>query len=111
MGENGLPVVDKDKCVACGACVKECPKNLFKLVPKDKRIHVLCNSKDIGKVVAKVCKVGCIACKACEKVCPVEGLAIHVNDNLAEVEYNKCIMCGKCVEACPRKIIVDERKK
>jgi len=108
MGDNGLPVVDKEKCVACGACVKACPKNLFKLVPKDKKIHVLCSSKDSTKDVIKACKVGCIACKACEKACPVD--AIHVKDNLAEIDYSKCIMCGKCVEVCPRKIIVDERK-
>jgi len=108
MGEKGLPVVNKEKCVACGACVKECPKNLFRLVPKDKKIHVLCSSKDIGKVVINVCKVGCIACKICEKNCPAD--AIHVKDNLADIDYSKCTMCGKCVEVCPRKIILDERK-
>lgn len=106
MSDRGLPVVDKDKCVACGACIKECPKMLFKFVPKDKKVHVLCNSKDSAKDVVKACKVGCIACKACERACPVEGLAIHVKDNLAEIDYSKCIMCGKCVVACPRKIII-----
>jgi electron transport complex protein RnfB len=109
MGERGLPIVDKEKCVACGACVKECPKNLFKVVPKDKKVHVLCGSNDTAKDVIKGCKVGCIACKQCEKVCPVEGLAIHVNDNLAEIDYSKCTMCGKCVDACPRKIIFHEK--
>ncbi|MEA2036576.1 MAG: Fe-S cluster domain-containing protein [Nanoarchaeota archaeon] len=109
MDDNGLPVVDKEKCVACGACVKECPKRLFKFVPKEKKIHVLCNSKDAAKVVTQVCKVGCIACKLCENACPAD--AIHVKDNLAEITYSKCTMCGKCVSACPRKIIVDEREK
>jgi len=109
IGSNGLPKVDKEKCVGCGACVKECPKGLFKLVPANKKIHVLCSSKDMAGNVTKACKVGCIACKACERACPVEGLAIHVKDNLAEIDYSKCVMCGKCVEACPRKIIVDEK--
>lgn len=109
MGENGLPVVDKEKCVGCGACVRECPKALFKLVPKDKKVHVLCSSKDKAMDAVRRCKVGCIACKACEKACPVD--AIHVKDNLADVDYSKCIMCGKCVSACPRKIIIDERKR
>ena len=111
MGENGLPIVNKEKCVACGACVKECPKKLFKLVPKEKKVHVLCSSKDSAKTVVKVCKVGCTACKMCEKACPVEGSAIHVNDNLAEIDYSKCTECGACVKACPRKIILDERKE
>ncbi len=108
MGPNGLPIVDKEKCVACGACVKACPKGLFKLVPKDKHVHVLCSSKDKAAVVIKACKVGCTGCKLCEKNCPAD--AIHVNDNLAEIDYTKCTECGKCVEVCPRKIIVDERK-
>jgi len=108
MGSNGLPVVDKEKCTACGMCVKECPKRLFRLVPKEKKIHVLCSSKDMAKDVTKACKVGCIGCKACERACPSD--AIHVKDNLAEIDYSKCTMSGKCVSACPRKIIVDERK-
>ena len=108
MGENGLPTVNKEKCTACAACIKECPKHLFKLVPKDKHIHVLCSSKDKTAVVTKACKVGCTGCKLCEKNCPVD--AIHVKDNLAEISYAKCTECGKCVEVCPRKIIVDERK-
>jgi len=108
LGANRLPIVDKDKCTACGACVKECPKGLFKLVPKDKHIHVLCSSKDPAKIVIKVCKVGCTACKLCEKACKFD--AIHVTDNLAEIDYTKCTECGMCVKACPRKIIFDERK-
>ena len=74
-----------------------------------KKVHVLCNSKDTAKDVMKVCKVGCIGCKACEKVCPIPGKAIHVEENLALVDYSKCIMCGKCVTACPRKIIFNEK--
>ncbi len=110
IGEKGIPVIDKEKCVACGMCIKECPKRLFRLVPKEKKIHVQCSSKDVAKDVIKACKAGCIGCKACERACPVPEKAVLVKDNLADVVYSRCVMCGKCVEACPRKIIVDERK-
>ncbi|MFH2028892.1 MAG: RnfABCDGE type electron transport complex subunit B [Nanoarchaeota archaeon] len=108
MQDNGLPSVNKDKCTGCGNCIKKCPKGLFKLVPADKKVHVLCSSKDIAKNTIKVCKVGCIACKQCEKACPAD--AIHVIDNIAKIDYSKCIICGKCVRVCPRKIILDEQK-
>jgi len=105
MGKNNLPVIDKNKCTGCTACIKECPKNLFRLVPKDKKIHVLCSSRDKAKDTIKSCKIGCIACKACERACPAD--AVHIKDNLAEINYTKCTECGACVKACPRKIIVD----
>lgn len=104
-GDNGLPEVDLEKCVACGACVKACPKGLFELVPKKSLVHVLCNSKAPGKDVRKVCKVGCIACRICEKNCPYD--AIHVVENIAVIDYEKCTNCGTCAEKCPRKIIED----
>ena len=40
---DGVAVVDKDKCVACGACIKACPKHLIELVPYDNLIRVACN--------------------------------------------------------------------
>jgi ferredoxin len=61
----------------------------------------------LGRIVTKACAVGCIACKLCEKACSFD--AIHVIDNLAVIDYSKCTSCGKCVAACPRKIIVQEQ--
>ena len=33
MNRNGLPVVDVDKCTACGDCVDACPRDLFTIRP------------------------------------------------------------------------------
>jgi len=103
MPEEGLPVVDKDKCKACNKCVLACPKKLFSLVPVTHPVYIACSSHDLGKDVMAVCPVGCIACKKCEKDCPVD--AIHVIDNLTVIDYDKCTSCGKCVEVCPTKCI------
>ncbi|MFH0826361.1 MAG: RnfABCDGE type electron transport complex subunit B [Candidatus Omnitrophota bacterium] len=103
MSDEGLPLVDEEKCKACNKCVMICPEKLFSLVPVDKKVYVACSSKDIGKDTRLACPVGCIACRKCEPVCPVD--AIHVVDNLAIIDYNKCTSCGKCVEACPMKTI------
>jgi RnfABCDGE-type electron transport complex B subunit len=106
MDDDSLPQIDKDKCIACEKCVKECPRGILSMAPKKALVHVRCRSKDPGKIATKVCSVGCIACKLCEKACKFD--AIHVVDNLAIIDYSKCTMCGECVKVCPRKIIIQE---
>jgi len=108
--ETRLPRVLEERCTGCGTCAEVCPKNIIEILPADQYVHVLCRNRDSGKAVRQVCEVGCIACHRCEKVCPVEGSAIHVNDNLAEVDRETCIDCGKCVQACPVGCIGNFRK-
>ena len=103
--ETGLPRVLEDKCTACGTCAEVCPKNIIEILPKDAYVQVLCRNHDPGKATRQACRVGCIACRRCEKVCPVEGSAVHVTDNLAKVDTETCIRCGKCVAACPMNTI------
>ena len=104
MGEQGLPIIDRDKCVACGACVIACPKGLIQLVPSSQRVFVECVNTDKGAMTTEVCEVGCIACRLCEKECPFD--AIHVINNIAVIDFAKCTNCGKCVNVCPRNIIL-----
>jgi len=106
-GPAGIPVVNDDKCTGCGQCVAACPRHIIKLVPFGQTIHVLCSSKAPGKEVREVCPVGCIGCRLCEQVCPFE--AIHVEDNLAVLDYDKCQQCGLCVGRCRPHAIVNER--
>lgn len=101
---DGVAVVDKEKCVACGKCVAECPNHLIEFVPVSADYKVKCGSNDKGKDVMKGCSVGCIGCMKCTKVC--ESGAITVNNNLAHIDYSKCTRCGKCADVCPRKIIL-----
>ena len=100
--ETRLPEVDFDKCTACGACVKACPKSIIELRkkwPKQRAVYVACMSKDKGAVVMKACKAGCIGCGKCEKVCPFG--AITIQNNLAFIDSWKCKLCRKCVNECP----------
>ena len=103
---DGVAVVDKEKCVACGKCVATCPKNLIELVPAKAEKLVACHSKDKGKDVRVACKTGCIGCMICVKQC--EAGAVTVKDNLAHIDYSKCTNCGKCAEKCPQKIIISK---
>ena len=100
--ETGLVEIDPDKCTACGACVKTCPKGLIELRkkwPKNRAIYVACRSKNRGSVVMKVCKAGCIGCGKCAKACPFG--AITIDNYLAYINPDKCKLCRKCVNECP----------
>jgi Na+-translocating ferredoxin:NAD+ oxidoreductase subunit B len=103
-----LPVIIDDKCVACGACVKACPRNLIELrkkAKKDRKIYVACSNCDKGGPARKTCKVACIACNKCFKVC--ESGAITIENNLAYIDATKCTFCRKCVTECPTNAIIE----
>ena len=105
--ETGLPEVDEEKCTSCGACVKACPRHIIELRkkgPKSRRIYVRCVNKDKGPAAMKACKAACIGCGKCAKECKFE--AITVENNMAYIDFNKCRLCKKCVEACPTGAIV-----
>jgi electron transport complex protein RnfB len=106
--ETGLPVVIDENCTACGACVKECPRNLFELRKrnkKDRKIYVACMNIDKGGPARKSCSVACIGCFKCFNVCPWE--AITMNNNLAFIDSEKCRLCRKCAPECPTNSIIE----
>ena len=105
---DGVAVVNRENCVACGACTNACPQKIVKLVPKKSQVHVLCSSEDKGGVARKNCDNACIGCMKCTKVCNFD--AIHVENNLARIDYSKCKSCGLCAAECPTGAINSFRK-
>lgn len=101
---DGKAIVDSEKCTACGACIKACPKSIISLKPYAQRYWVYCSNKDKGAMANKACKVSCIACGKCTKVC--ESDAVKVENNLAVIQPENCTNCGKCAENCPKKCIL-----
>ena len=104
--ETGLPEVDEEKCTACGACAKACPRGIIEIRLKglkNRRVIVLCNNKDKGAIANKACKASCIGCGKCLKVCKFE--AIVLENNLAYIDAEKCKLCRKCEEECPKQAI------
>jgi heterodisulfide reductase subunit A-like polyferredoxin len=104
--QTKLPVVSNEKCTACGACVKACPKAIIELRykgKKDRRIFVSCINTEKGGIAKKNCEVACTACTKCQKVCEYD--AIKIENNLAYIDFAKCKLCRKCVEVCPTNAI------
>ena len=99
---TGIAEVNEDNCVACGACVKACPKSIIEMRKKGSKSHrifVSCVNKDKGGIARKACKNACIGCSKCVKECDYDAIAVI--DNLAYIDDTKCLLCGKCVSSCP----------
>lgn len=105
---TGLPEIIDEKCTACGACVKACPRMIIELRKrhkKDRKIYVSCINEEKGSVARKSCEVVCIGCGKCVKVCTYD--AITMENNLAFIDSYKCKLCRKCAPECPTYSILE----
>ena len=102
--QKGYSEVSLSKCISCGKCISVCPKKIIKRIPASATYYVACSNHQKGKEVRELCTKGCIACGICVKQCEVG--AITIVDNLATIDYTKCINCGKCAAKCPQCCIV-----
>lgn len=57
--------VDERRCVACGACVKECPRDAISVW---------------NGCYAKVDAETCVGCGLCARICPAEVIEVCVRD-------------------------------
>ena len=72
-------VIDKEKCVECGACAKVCP---YSAITDHKR--------------------------PCENACKVKAISRDEKTLAASIDNDKCIACGACVYQCPFGAITDK---
>ncbi len=70
-------VIDKNKCVNCGACAKAC------------QYHAIVDIE-----------------RPCKTSCPVDAITMD-KDDVATINEEKCINCGACVTGCPFGAISD----
>ena len=105
MSEQGLPVVDVEKCTACGDCVDACPKGLFTILPLSSHLLVQCRNLVNGDEALDACKVACTACGKCvQDAAP--GL-ISIASGVAVIDYSRIDDANPAAIArCPTNAIV-----
>lgn len=73
---RGMPAVDRDKCISCGACADVCPASAITYDEEDKpRV-------DLGQ---------CIYCAECAQICPTEAITMSIEYELAVYDRAKAI--------------------
>ncbi len=104
MNEVGLPVVDVEKCTACGDCVDACPLNLFVILPLEAHLLVQCRNLLEAEAATAVCSAACNACGRCAADAP--GV-VRMEKGLAVVDYDQLErQTKKALERCPTHAIV-----
>lgn len=105
MDEHGLPVVDTEKCTACGDCVAICPRALFSIQPMSNRLWVACKSLAKGEEAEVECEVACTGCGLCAADAAPGVIAIQ--NNLAVVDYSRNGLASQdAIQRCPTGAIV-----
>mgnify|MGYP005779208427 CR=1 FL=1 len=61
-------------------------------------IKFACNACPEKKIVVTDTCQGCLS-HQCTEVCPKD--AIHIVNGKSQIDQDKCIKCGRCMEACP----------
>lgn len=104
MDEHALPVVDIDKCTACGDCVDICPKDLFSIQPLSHQLWVSCKNLEHGDDLLEDCEVGCTACGRCALDAP--GELITMVNNLPVINYSLEQQLMEPIQRCPTGAII-----
>lgn len=99
--------VNPEKCVGCGDCIRECPRNMIEMADYKGVKQMACSSKGDREERIKVCETGCIGCGDCADNCP--NNAISMTFGYPEVDSSLCENCGICTYVCTRNVIKERQ--
>ncbi len=108
MDRHNIPVVNEDRCTACGDCVEACPKDLFSIHPADHRLWVACASLAQGDEILENCDVACTGCARCAMDAPQQ---ITMKNNLPVINYSAGPFTAAPTQRCPTGAIVWQDQK
>lgn len=76
MSKTWYPIIDKDTCIGCGACLNLCQHGVYKATTQ-----ATCPDVAYPR--------GCVhGCRECERLCPVSAISYHGDDGSAGIDYS-----------------------
>jgi len=121
-------VIDRNRCVGCGACAYECLFGVPQPVDDAKSRYDIDPEKCVGcgqcmavcpndaiflefgqKRIINVTidKEKCIGCSMCSRVCLAKAPHGELRSPF-EIDRQKCFCCGQCATKCPKNAIIVE---
>jgi Na+-translocating ferredoxin:NAD+ oxidoreductase RNF subunit RnfB len=101
--DGDVPRVDESKCVACGLCIKGCPRGLLEFRRKGPKVYVACSNHEKGPDARKNCKVACIGCGKCMRAASSE--LVVIDRYLSYIKDIDSVSASTLIEGCPTKAI------
>ena len=95
-----LAVKKGAECMACLQCMNACSEAFYKQAD----VTLSCI-----QIVAKATGAKpntCIQCGKSPRTCEHEAITQNPKTGVYMINKKKCVGCGKCVEACPMKVMV-----
>lgn len=65
-----------------------------------------CRAASVLGVSYLGCVSGCLGLGTCEKICPFDAIHMDQEAGLPVIDWEECTGCGKCVNECPRQVLV-----
>ena len=69
--------------------------------------------KDIGIIGAcspKLSTETCTLCEACVDACKEDAITLNIDKENPQIDYSRCLHCGKCMQVCPTGTISEGTK-
>jgi carbon-monoxide dehydrogenase iron sulfur subunit len=92
-------VVDANKCYGCRVCEMVCSLRQSGLL--DPNQSAINRNTLLPDLAFK--PVVCLQCPSmpCAAVCPQDAITRDERTGAVVIDYDRCIQCGNCVDACP----------